>query len=184
MSNSPRRLPQFHSAERIADWMESRGSPAPPDSSRIKRGRLENARPGMCSLHGGRPSRLARDGRRSVGEIPEAVFYTRSSCDILTVDPVHGSDPPAAMAGGIDAANRQRPGQEVNTVGANPRRSNPDESRWTQALTSSSWGLAHGVRHPRSTCRRQGPGFTKHEQCALDFGPRGSLTQPWIASRS
>lgn len=48
-----------------------------------------------------------------------------SRCDILTVDPLHGSDPPPAMAGGINVANRQRSSQEVITV-ANPRRSNPD----------------------------------------------------------
>lgn len=57
---------------------------------------------------------------------------------------MHGSDPPAALVRGINVANRQRSSQEAITVGAKPRRSNPDESRWTQTLALSGWGCFMG----------------------------------------
>lgn len=110
MNNTPDACLSF---TRPSAWMMDLGMEgAPLDSSRIKRGRLENAKPGitMRNPHGRRQSCPARDGEgRSRG----------SSCrDIFKVDPVHGSDPPAALVGRINIGNRQRSCQEVITVEA------------------------------------------------------------------
>lgn len=153
MNNTPDACLSF---TRPSAWMAFERGGAPLDSSRIKRGRLENAKlraSGCRDVQSPRPAPIL-PGREE--EIPEALFR----CDILAVDPVHGSDPPPAMAGGINVANRQRSSQEVITVRSNPADRTRMRVQMDPGADFVGLGLFYGVRHPRSACRRRGPGLT------------------------